>query len=823
MREKRTAGADAKSMPPGPYLAEVVSHLDGRRSGTLQVQLVKTATAGADDKEVGQLYTVKYCMPFYGVTDVRSNRADNRYSSSQQSYGFWAVPPDPGTKVLVIFAEGKANQGYWIGCVQDEYMNFMVPGGYPTAKSEYVIQEALTDEFKNKPLPSGEYNKILPDRKGNDPDKFLKPHNPLMVNTLGAQGLIDDPIRGLTSTSSRRDIPSTVFGWNTPGPLDKRDGAPKGKYGAKRDQVDYFRSRLGGSAFTMDDGDPTILRAGLASDTEATYYDIENNSVNLAKADKTILFNEHVRLRTRTGHQILLHNSEDLIYIGNARGSAWIELTSNGKIDIFTDDSISVRTANDINFHADRDINLSATRNVNINAGQDMKTTVAGNMDTKVGVDAKLDVAANYDTFVGVDNKVYVGANGHLLVKGNQKISVDSNIDITAGASRKDKQATYDLFTTGNNKLTAGGNTEILTTGEHRESASEIHMNSGANAAGTAAEAELATNAEVAAFALYPRRVPQREPWPEHENLNPSAHTAGETEAILSPPYAVRDVPTFINSEADQPQYTGESGPVTANSALGKDNPQVVVPGTTGPSAGDQPAHPVDVNDMQRYMLDQLIKAINLSVNDADPTKVPIGMSTGNAQALGMAMAQVQAECSFKPRSESMNYSAKRLRQVFPNRVKTDQFARELVAAGQAAIGNTLYGGRYGNAKDEGYKYRGRGLIQLTFKANYEKYGKLANVDVVNNPEMANDPEVATKLAVAYLKSKSIPWDSYDFNALGEAFRKAVGYANQGGAETARRIRLGKGFYAKIISGELTPLGGLSTTEYPETGETTVQ
>ena len=46
-------------------------------------------------------------------------------------------------------------------------------------------------------------------------------------------------------------------------------------------------------------------------------------------------FNELVRLRTRTGHQILMHNSEDLIYIGNAKGTTWIEMTANGKIDIF--------------------------------------------------------------------------------------------------------------------------------------------------------------------------------------------------------------------------------------------------------------------------------------------------------------------------------------------------------------------------------------------------------------------------------------------------------------------------------------------------------
>ena len=72
-----------------------------------------------------------------------------------------------------------------------------------------------------------------------------------------------------------------------------------------------------------------------------------------------------IRLRTRTGHQILMHNTEDLIYVGNAKGTAWIELSSNGKIDIYARDSISVHTENDLNFTADRDINFQAGREFN--------------------------------------------------------------------------------------------------------------------------------------------------------------------------------------------------------------------------------------------------------------------------------------------------------------------------------------------------------------------------------------------------------------------------------------------------------------------------
>ena len=124
--QKRTSGdqPNTSKLGVGPYVARVVSHLDPRRSGDLRVELLTTTGSGQDGFfEPGQLFTVRYCMPFYGVNDVNSNGKQPGYQYTQQSYGFWAVPPDPGTKVLVIFAEGQSNQGYWIGCIQDEYMN----------------------------------------------------------------------------------------------------------------------------------------------------------------------------------------------------------------------------------------------------------------------------------------------------------------------------------------------------------------------------------------------------------------------------------------------------------------------------------------------------------------------------------------------------------------------------------------------------------------------------------------------------------------------------------------------------------------------------
>ena len=97
-----------------------------------------------------------------------------------------------------------------------------------------------------------------------------------------------------------------------------------------------------------------------------------------------IPFNEHIRLRTRTGHQILLHNSEDIIYIANAQGSAWLEMTSNGKIDIYGSDSINIRTETDLNITADRDINILAGRDFNLTALRDKKVKVAQNNDVRI-------------------------------------------------------------------------------------------------------------------------------------------------------------------------------------------------------------------------------------------------------------------------------------------------------------------------------------------------------------------------------------------------------------------------------------------------------
>ena len=58
------------------------------------------------------------------------------------------------------------------------------------------------------------------------------------------------------------------------------------------------------------------------------------------------------------------------------------------------------------------------------------------------------------------------------------------------------------------------------------------------------------------------------------------------------------------------------------------------------------------------------------------------------------------------------------------------------------------------NQPGDGYKYRGRGYIQLTGRANYRQYGKLLGVDLENNPDLAKDPNIAARVAIEYWKRR---------------------------------------------------------------------
>lgn len=110
-------------------------------------------------------------------------------------------------------------------------------------------------------------------------------------------------------------------------------------------------------------------------------------------------------------------------------------------------------------------------------------------------------------------------------------------------------------------------------------------------------------------------------------------------------------------------------------------------------------------------------------------------------------------ESGFIPQEERCynNTSLERIREIFSSKLSgyTDS---EVQALKQNCVEffNIVYGGKYGNGPNEGYKYRGRGFNQITFKANYRSIGAVIGENLVSNPDLLLRPDVAADASVAF-------------------------------------------------------------------------
>ncbi|GGJ19586.1 glycoside hydrolase family 19 protein [Deinococcus roseus] len=161
-----------------------------------------------------------------------------------------------------------------------------------------------------------------------------------------------------------------------------------------------------------------------------------------------------------------------------------------------------------------------------------------------------------------------------------------------------------------------------------------------------------------------------------------------------------------------------------------------------------------------------LIQALNPNLKQPDVTAAKLQHAAdqyGINTTLRLAhwLAQLTAESGLVPQEENLNYSAKRLCQVWPSRFPSLQAAQSC-AMNPQALGNTVYGGRMGNTQPgDGFKYRGRGFIQLTGRSNYTRYSQLTGFDLVNDPDLLLQIGVSAQTAAAF-------WQDHHINAMAD-------------------------------------------------------
>ncbi len=168
-----------------------------------------------------------------------------------------------------------------------------------------------------------------------------------------------------------------------------------------------------------------------------------------------------------------------------------------------------------------------------------------------------------------------------------------------------------------------------------------------------------------------------------------------------------------------------------------------------------------------------------------------------------LRLAHFLAQCGhesggFRATQENLNYSAKGLngifKKYFPTEAAAAPYARQPIK-----IASKVYGGRMGNGPEstqEGYKFRGRGYIQLTGKENYTAFGKAINEDILSNPDKVASSYAL--LSAAWFFNKNGLHKMADEGATDTVVTKITKRVNGGTIGLADRIKHFKEYYSLL-------------------------
>jgi hypothetical protein len=361
----------------GPYIGKIKNNLDPTMSGRLQVWI---PDLGAEEENQLNWRTVSYASPFFGATP-QSQSKNKGYADVRHTYGMWFTVPDVDNFVLCTFVAGDPLRGFWFGCIPAQLGHHMVPAiGGSKNKDESNIKDSTVQQAEKGPVvPVAEFSEIAVDSWENFA-KVKKPIHEDHFRSIVEQGLNKDTTRGIITSTSQRESPSTVFGISTPGRPLNEDGIKV--YGRK-----------GGHTFVMDDGD---------------------------YQDK----NRMVRLRSSAGHQIMFNDSDEVMHIINSKGTVWIELDKEGSLNVYAEKDLNIRAKGDFNLHSDKNMYIHAEGSFNLCAKKEMNIEAnslkLATTETSTIYGSKVEIGASGEINLNPGGGGSFSCGGELILKGSQ-------------------------------------------------------------------------------------------------------------------------------------------------------------------------------------------------------------------------------------------------------------------------------------------------------------------------------------------------------------------------------------------------------------------
>ncbi len=334
------AGYDSATKPnngfSGITIGVVVDTDDPLQMGRLRIFC---PSLNDDVKKVQYVPWAIYASPFAGSIN---NKAYTRGVGGEQTaesegavaYGFWAVP-ELGAHVLVGCIDGDYRRRFWIACApQHQETSTMHNGRWKW--DDGAVEGPLTSS--DKPLQP-----LYDNMKEAFQDKKKSPE----WKTRAAD---------YQATANRKDA------LQSPNSKKKTYIDQTNADMIKNEDDEWIKDSIGAHGY-----DWTGFKnygAFLASRTVG----ISSPGLHAVVLDDRP-FNSRIRMRTTTGHQILLDDTNERIYIATNKGKSWVEMDSVGNIDVFSEARVSITAADDINFTAGKTIRLFAEEGIHMFAG----------------------------------------------------------------------------------------------------------------------------------------------------------------------------------------------------------------------------------------------------------------------------------------------------------------------------------------------------------------------------------------------------------------------------------------------------------------------
>jgi hypothetical protein len=421
---------DKDAQSQGLYIGSVISINDPQQQGRVKVYVHGIHDPGRDKETYPWAYVAQGLA---GVLEDVPMGPEGEEVTGITSYGNFSVPR-PGSTVLVLFAYGRLSSPIVVGCLHLNNLMSSLPGGNKAQNEKTFPNDAqanITRLFSRLDEAFGSSETEIKATRGFEVTAAA--HTPSALVTGG--GSPDVPEADRKTGDITQDRTKTGY------PLGVEYDIPAEEAPDLQTPMMYSWTTPAQNVLLMND-DPDNFR---------------------------------IRLRTLSGNQVILDDTNQRIYISTGRGENYIEMDEDGHIDIFANHRISIHGTQDINIKSDKQVNIEGVEGINLKADKDIKVESGESISIKAGTSIYEGAGANIHQNAATDIFHEAGTDIHHTAGADMHHTAGTDINHTAGTDIL-QDAGADIHQNAGDSIY-----ETAASSIHLDAGDNIHLTAGSN------------------------------------------------------------------------------------------------------------------------------------------------------------------------------------------------------------------------------------------------------------------------------------------------------------------------------------------------------